>query len=151
MNYYNFVFFIGVALRNKKVSEIGLISIYALSATHSRRAIVITCMFGCICGVSDGIIFVIWIWSWNLFTYFVASLRNYSRRSSFLFWMLLNMNIPFALVTIFHIVLISTHDPTVIFYFGWLMNNTIIRILIYMIWGMQSALKTVNSISTSRL
>jgi len=136
--------------KNKKVSEIGLICIYTLPATHCRRTIVITCMFGCVCGVSYGSIFVIWIWSWNLFTYFIAILRYYSWRSYFLFWMLLNMNISFAL-TIFHIVLISAHDSTIIFYFGCLMNYTIIRVLIYMIRWVQSALKTIGCISTSRL
>jgi hypothetical protein len=123
--------------KNKKVSEIGLICIYTLSATHCRRTIVITCMFSCICCISNGSIFVIWIWSRNLFTYFVASLWHYCRRSSFLFWMLWDVNITFALVTVFHkVLIITTHNSTVVIYFCCLMYNTIICILIYMIWWM---------------
>ena len=122
--------------QKNKTSEIWLVSIYALSATHSRRTIVITCMFSCICSVSNCSIFIIWIWSWNLFTYFIATLRHYSSRS-LLFLILLNVNVSLALMIIFDIILIgSTHNPTIIFYFGWLMNNTIIWILINMIWRM---------------
>ena len=137
--------------KNKKVSEIGLVRIYALPATHSRRTIVITCMFSCICGVSNCSIFVIWIWSWNLFTYFIASLRHHCCRT-FWFWMsLLNMDVSFALMIVFHIVLISTHDSTIVFYFRCLMHYTIICVLINMVRWMQSALKTCGSTSISRL
>ena len=137
----------------KKVSEIGLVCIYTLSATHSRRTVVITCMFSCICGISNRSSFwIIWSRSRNLFTYFIASLRHYCRRTSFLFRMLLNMNISFALMIVFHIILIgSAHDSTVVFYFGSLMHYTIILVLINVIRWMQSALKTCGVISVSRL
>ena len=117
--------------KNKKVSEIGLVCIYTLPATHGRRTIVITCMFRGICCISIRSFLIIWIWSWNLFTYFIASLRHYSWRSSFRFMLLLNMNVSFALVTILHIILIgSAHNPTIVFYFGTLMNYTVICVLI---------------------
>ena len=140
--------------QKNKTSEIWLVSIYALSATHSRRTIVITCMFSCICSVSNCSIFIIWIWSWNLFIYFIASLRNYGGRATLLFrvLMLLNMNVTLTLMIIFDVVLITaTHNPTIVFYFGWLMNYTIICILINVIWWVQSSLKTIRSIPITRL
>ena len=140
--------------KNKKASEIGLVSIYALPTTHSRGTIVVTCMFGCICCISYCSIFIIWIWSWNLFIYFIASLRNYGGRATLLFrvLMLLNMNVTLTLMIIFDVVLITaTHNPTIVFYFGWLMNYTIICILINVIWWVQSSLKTIRSIPITRL
>jgi len=117
--------------KNKKVSEIGLVCIYTLPATHGRRTIVITCMFGGISRISIRSFLIIWIWCWNLFTYFIASLRHYCRRSSFRFMLLLNMNVSFALVTVLHIILIaSAHNSAIVFYFGRLMNYTVICVLI---------------------
>ena len=44
------------------------------------------------------------------------------------------MNISFALMIVFHIILIgSAHDSTVVFYFGSLMHYTIILVLINVI------------------
>ena len=139
--------------KNKKVSEIGLICIYTLPATHSRRSIVITRMFSGICGVSICSFLVIWIWSWNLFTYFIASLRHDCRRSCFCrFLMLLNMNISFALMTVFHVILIgSAHNSTIVFYFGRLVWDTVICGLINVVGRMQSTLETIGILSISRL
>lgn len=123
-----------VWIAHNKVSEIGLVCIYALSSTHSRRTIVITCMFGSICRISIRSFLIICIWSRNLFTYFIASLRHHSWRSSFWFLMLLNMNVSFALMTVLYIILIGpTHDSTVVFYFWRLMHYTVICVLINMI------------------
>ena len=134
--------------KNKEVSEIGLICIYTLSATHCRRTIVITCMFSGICCISIRSFLIIWIWSWNLFTYFIASLRNYCTWSFFSRLASSLMNATFALVIrVFQVVLsVTTHYSLVCFYFRAGMNSTI-----NMIRWVHSTLQTTIVDTTSRL
>lgn len=140
-----------------------MVSPFRISMTHSRRTVVITCMFGCICSISNGCIFVIWILSISpsqwimsgyLFINLIASLWHNCGRSSFRFRILyLNMDITFALMRIFYIILIaSTHNSIMrsIFYLWCLMYYGIIHILIYVIRGMHCTLKHCG-ISVSRL
>ena len=135
--------------QSKIDSEIGLVCIYTLSPTHGWRSVVIICMFGCICSISYSSVFIIWIRSRNLFTYFVAILRGNCRWPILL--ILLNMNVSFTLLSVLHIVILSsTHYTAVRFYFRWLMNNTIIGVL-NVIWWMQCSLQTITVDSITRL
>ena len=140
-----------------------MVSPFRITMTHSRTTVVITSMLGCICSVSNSCIFVIWIltissswWimSWYLFINLITSLWHNCRRSPFRFRILyLNMDITFALMRIFDIILIaSTHDSImrIIFYLWCLIYYWIIHSLIYMIRGMHCTLKHC-VISVSRL
>lgn len=121
------------------VSEIRLISIYALSSSHCWRIIVIRCVFSCICRIPYSCVFVIWIWSWHLLTYLIASLRNYSAWTSLSFC-IMNLNVSFVRMFLNIVLFITTHYSRIRFYFRWLMNYTIILALIYVIWWIQCSL-----------
>ena len=131
-----------------KVSKVWLVCVYALSTSHCRRAIIVTSMLSCISSILYCCIFIPTIRSWNLFTYFIASLRNYCTWSFFSRLASSLMNATFALVIrVFQVVLsVTTHYSLVCFYFRAGMNSTI-----NMIRWVHSTLQTTIVDTTSRL
>lgn len=112
-------------------------------------------MLCCICGISYSCAFIIWIRSGGLFIYFVASLRHNCGWSTFyLSMLLLNVNITFTLLRIFHIILIGpTHNSImrIVFYLWCLMNHAIVHILINVIRRMMHRSLKQSIIPASRL